>query len=96
MLRISRSYYGNLSCIIVGGNSDAQSLYRFIWWPKIVIHEVSCLYFPPWSQKTLLSHDSVNRSFPFTISIFLQLYVCMRSLIEVHIFDTAHPTQFEY
>jgi len=99
ILRFSRSCYGNLSCITVGGNSEAQSLYRFIWWPRIVIHEFLCLYFPPWSQKTLLSHDSVNRSFPFTVSIFLQLCVYMyhitEILMEVHIFGTAHPTQFE-
>lgn len=83
ILRFWRSCYGNLSCIADGGNSDAQSLYRFIWWPRIVIHEVSCLYFPPCSQKTLLFHDSVNRSFPGTISIFLQLCVCMYYITEI-------------
>lgn len=83
ILRFSRSCYGNLSCITVGGNSDAQNLYRFVWWPRIVIHEVSCLYFLPQSQKTLLSNDSINRSFPFTISIFLQLCVCMYYITEI-------------
>lgn len=83
ILRFSRSCFGNLSCIAVGGNSDAQSLYRFIWWPRIVIHKVSCLYFPPWSQKTLLSHNSINRSFPFTISIFLQLCDCIYYITEI-------------
>lgn len=41
---------------------------------------------------------SKNTVVPFTISVFLQLCVCvmlLRSLMEVHIFDTAHPTQFE-
>jgi len=99
ILRFSRSCYGNLRCITVGGNSDAQSLYWFILWPRIVIHKFSCLYFLPWSQKSPLFHNSINRGFPFTISVFLQ-FVCvcimlLRSLMEVHIFDTAHPTQFE-
>jgi hypothetical protein len=77
ILRFWRSWYGNLRCITVGGNSDARSLYRFILWPRIVIHKVSCLYFLPWSQKTPLSSDSINRGFPFTISVFLQLCVCV-------------------
>jgi len=92
ILRFSRSWYGKLRCITVGGNSDAQSLYRFILWPRIAIHKVSCLYFLPWSQKTPLSRDSTNRGFPFTISVFLQLCVCimlLRSLMEF-IFLTLH------
>lgn len=89
ILIFSWSCYGNLSCVTVGGNSGALSLYRFILWPRLVIHIVPCL-------SALKSKNAV-----FLLQyvyFYSHVYVCiilLRSLMEVHIFDSAHTTQFE-